>query len=183
MADKKAASGASGLMSGRIVAGAIAVAIISALSSFVAIRFALPKQIVVIQKNVVETPSPTQNELQGDLWSFSDPFIVNLADPSHHFLKVSVSLMIARPGSASGQGKTNQDSGTAAKALASRMTPIVPVFRDAVIGVLRRQTISTLYDQDRVKSEIKVALNLLHEQDADQFPRTLSVYFSDFVIQ
>ncbi len=181
MADKKAASGASGPISGRLVAGAIAVALISALSSFVAIRFALPKQIVVIQKNVIETPPPAQNELSGDLWSFTDPFIVNLADPSHHFLKVAVSLMIARP--SSDKGKSSSDASAAAKDVAARMTPIVPVFRDAVIGVLRRQTISTLYDQDRVKSEIKVALNLLHEQDADQFPRTLSVYFSDFVIQ
>ena len=62
------------------------------------------------------------------------------------------------------------------------MRPWEPVFRDAIIKTLRRQTSATLFDSERVKAEVKVSLNILHQQD-ERIPETLDVYFSDFVIQ
>lgn len=178
----KAAGG--GGLNGRIVAGAVAVAAISAASSFVAIRFALPKQIIVKEVQVVQTPAPSKDsDLSGNLWSLTDPFIVNLADPRRHFLKVNVSLMIAKPSGPAQAKSGGEGAADPSKAVIAQMTPLEPIYRDAITETLRRQTVDSLADEDRVKNEIKVALNLLNEQDPQQYPKTLAVYFSDFVIQ
>lgn len=175
------------MLSPRVVAGAVAVAIISAVSSFVAIRFALPKQIIVEQRVVHETPKPENHAApEGDLWNVGEPFIVNLADPGKRFLKTMVTIKVARdPNAAHGEKEGGGGHGKAAdpsKAVAGRMNPWLPVYRDAIIRTLRRQTTTTLFDQERVKAEIKVALNVLHQRD-ERIPETLDVYFGDFVIQ
>lgn len=192
MATKKGAQPAGGpaVLSPRIVLGAVAVAIISAVSSFVAIRFALPKQIIVEQRVIHETPKPESHAVpEGDLWTVGDAFIVNLADPGKRFLKTMVTIKVARdPNAAEAQEKGGGHGGghgkavDPAKAVAARMNPWLPVYRDAIIRTLRRQTTTTLFDQERVKAEIKVALNVLHQQD-ERIPETLDVYFGDFVIQ
>ena len=174
------------MLSPRVVAGAVAVAIISAVSSFVAIRFALPKQIIVEQRVIHETPKPENHGApEGDLWTVGDPFIVNLADPGRRFLKTVVTIKVARDPAAASAAKEGGGHGKPAdpsKAVGGRMNPWLPIFRDAIIRTLRRQTSTTLFDQERVKAEIKVALNVLHQQD-EHIPETLDVFFGDFVIQ
>lgn len=193
MATKKGAqaSGGSPMLSPRIVAGAVAVAVISAVSSFVAIRFALPKQIIVEQRVIHETPKPESHAVpEGDLWTVGDAFIVNLADPAgKRFLKTMVTIKVAKDPHAAeekegggGHGGGHGKAPDPAKAVGGRMNPWLPVYRDAIIRTLRRQTTTTLFDQERVKAEIKVALNVLHQQD-ERIPETLDVYFGDFVIQ
>lgn len=198
MASKKGATPAgSGVLSPRIVGGAVAVAIISAVSSFVAIRFSLPKQIIVEQRVIHETPKPeSHGGAEGHLWAVGEPFIVNLSDrDARRFLKTAVTIKvqpnkdlaeaIGKPGGehggggGHGGGKSSLDP---AKVIATKMKRWEPVYRDSIIRTLRRQTVTTLFDQERVKSEIKVALNVLHQQD-ERIPETLEVYFSDFVIQ
>ncbi len=192
MATKKAQAGGGGgsPLSPRIVGGAVAVAIISAVSSFVAIRFALPKQIIVEQRVIHETPKPEHHGVpEGDLWTVGEPFIVNLADPTRHFLKTTVTVKVARDPAAEegkkeegGHGGGHGKAADPGKAVAGKMKPWEPVYRDAIIRTLRRQTSTTLFDQERVKAEIKVALNVLHQQD-ERIPETLDVFFGDFVIQ
>ncbi|MBM3266375.1 MAG: flagellar basal body-associated FliL family protein [Candidatus Sericytochromatia bacterium] len=193
MATKKAPAGGGGtsLISPRMVGGAVAVAIISAVSSFAAIRFALPKQIIVEQRVIHETPKPEHHGVpEGDLWTVGDPFIVNLADPTRRFLKTTVTVKVARDPAAhaekkdegGGHGGGHGKAADPGKAIMGRMKPWEPVYRDAIIRTLRRQTTTTLFDQERVKAEIKVALNVLHQQD-ERIPETLDVFFGDFVIQ
>ncbi|MBU6429463.1 MAG: flagellar basal body-associated FliL family protein [Cyanobacteria bacterium REEB65] len=183
MATKKGGGG--GPINGRIVAGGIAVAIISSVSSFAAIRFALPKQMIIKEVQIIQTPAPDKKaDDQGDLWTLTDPFIVNLADPEPHFLKVNVSLEISKPANAQpAKGGGEGGASDPGKAVIARMKPVEPVYRDAIISTLRQQTMQSLQDLDRVKSELKVNLNLLNEQDPTTYPKTLQVYFSDFAVQ
>lgn len=188
MATKKTAeSGGRPVVSPRVIGGAVAVAIISAVSSVVAIRFSLPKQIIVEQRIIHETPKPEHQTAAGDLWTVGEPFIVNLADPNRRFLKTTVTIKITSAGSGAQNGGGGHGGGHGggpdpAKAVMNRMKPWEPVYRDAIIRTLRRQTTATLFDQERVKAEIRVALNVLHQQD-ESIPETLDVYFGDFVIQ
>ena len=185
MATKKSGTPTGGRMpGGRVVLAGVAVALISSVSSFIAIRFALPKQIIVTERVIQETPKPAAADTeQGDLWTLADPFIVNLADATHHYLKVNISLRVSRPAGVTAAGKGGEGAADPAKAVMARMKPLVPVYRDAIIGTLRRQTVASLFDQDRVKDEIKVQLNILNQNDPTTYPKTLDVYFSEFVIQ
>ena len=169
----------------RMIALMVLVALISSISSFIAIRFALPKQIIVEQRTIIETPKPEHATVtEGDLWTVGEPFIVNLADPTRHFLKTTVTLKVARDAHAAKGSGGGGHGGPVdpSKAVRARMTPWEPVYRDAIIRTLRRQTSSTLFDQERIKAEIKVALNVMHQQD-ERIPETIDVYFGDFVIQ
>jgi flagellar basal body-associated protein FliL len=190
MATKKAANpGGSSMLSPRIIGGAVAVAIISSISSFVAIRFALPKQIIVEQRIVHETPKPeAHGAVEGDLWKLEEPFIVNLADPQRRFLKTTVTVKVKRDPAAAeeeaggGHGGGHGKAADPSKAVSGRMKRWEPIYRDAIIRTLRRQTTGTLFDQDRVKAEIKVALNVISQQ-TPEIPETLDIFFGEFVIQ
>ncbi|MEB3298254.1 MAG: flagellar basal body-associated FliL family protein [Candidatus Sericytochromatia bacterium] len=172
----------------RIIVGMLAVAVIASVSSFIAIRLALPKQIIVEQRTVVEHEKGTHEATKSsELWTLTDPFIVNLSDPKRRFLKTTVTLRLSKPAPPPGDHGEEGGGGHGAPAKGPSpfllsLAPYQPVFRDTIIRTLRKQTTMTLQEPDRVKSEMKVALNLMRRDD-EAIPETLEVYFGEFVIQ
>ncbi|MEB3237718.1 MAG: flagellar basal body-associated FliL family protein [Candidatus Sericytochromatia bacterium] len=176
-------------LSPRIIVGMLAVAVIASVSSFIAIRLALPKQIIVEQRTIVEHEKGTHEATKSsELWTLTEPFIVNLSDPKRRFLKTTVTLRLSKPAPPPGEhGEEGGGGGHGAPAkgpspFIQSLAPYQPVFRDTIIRTLRKQTTITLQDPDRVKSEMKVALNLMRRDD-EEIPETLEVYFGEFVVQ
>ena len=177
-------------LSPRLIVGMVAVAVIASVSSFISIRLALPKQIIVEQRTVVEHEKSSHEATKSsELWTITEPFIVNLSDPKRHFLKTTVTLRLAKPapepGAEAGGGEHGGGHGGGGKGpspFIASLAPFQPVFRDTIIRTLRKQTTNTLQDPERLKSEMKVALNLMRRDD-EEIPETLEVYFGEFVIQ
>lgn len=190
MATKKSDAGSGG-MNVKVVMAALGIALISSLSSFVAIRFAMPRQ-VIIEKHIItergkvvtEKEEKKAEERPGELYPVGD-FIVNLADPGRHYLKTTVQLQLAAEPSANGKEKKGGGEGEGGKdpfaAIRAEMAPYEAMYKDTIIGVLSHQTTARLTapgGRELVKEELKVALNRLIPSK-----KVMTIYFTDFVIQ
>lgn len=178
-------------MNGKVVMAAVGIALISSLSSFVAIRFAMPKQ-VIIEKHVItekgkvvpdkheeEKPAPAT-----EIYPVGE-FIVNLSDPGRHYLKTTVALAMVSEahgeGDKKGGGGHGGGSEDPAAAIKAAMAAYEPLYKDAIISTLSRQSIARLKapgGRDLIKDELKVALNRIAPDK-----KVMGVYFTDFVIQ
>lgn len=179
-------------MNGKVIMAAVGIALISSLSSFVAIRFAMPKQ-VIIEKHVItekgkvvedkqheEAPAPVT-----EIYPVGE-FIVNLSDPGRHYLKTTVALAMAGEAHADGEKKGGGGHGGGAEedpsaAIKAAMATYEPLYKDAIIATLSRQSIARLKapgGRDLIKDELKVTLNRIAPDK-----KVMGVYFTDFVIQ
>lgn len=169
----------------RLVVMAVIIAVISGISSFVAIRLAMPQQIIV-EKHIQEvegTAGKTEEhgpEL-GPVYPIGE-FIVNLSDPGRRYLKTRLVLQMAhdeKEGKQKGGG--DHGGGDASDAVVAAMAPYEPLYKDAIITTLARQTVAKINapgGRDTLKEELKTALN-------QRVPgkTVMDVYFTDFVIQ
>lgn len=190
-ASKKASPG--GGISPKIILAALGIAAISSLSSFVAIRLAMPRQ-VIIEKHIVTEKGKVvegkheeaSHEAPTDVYQVGD-FTVNLADPGSHHLKTSVTLLME--GEAPAEGKKAEGGGghgggakkDPAAEIRAAMAPYEPLYKDVIISALSQQTIARLQSpngKDLIKEEIKVALNKVVPDK-----KVVGVYFTDFVFQ
>ena len=168
----------------KVILAAVGIAAISSLSSFVAIRLAMPRQ-VIIEKHIITEKGMVVNgksddkkaDLPTEIYDAGD-FTVNLADPGHH-LRASVTLAIQADGSpppSGGDGK--KDPGAAFRA---EMAPYDPIYKDVIITELSNQNMARLDSfngKEMIKDELKVALN-----KAVPDKKVVGVYFTDFVYQ
>lgn len=172
---------------------ALGIALISSVSSFVAIRFAMPRQ-VIIEKHIVTEKGKVVEDKHEDKKVVTAPeayaigeFIVNLSEPGRRYLKTSVTLLVAsevhgdgkkEEGGGHSGGSGDKEGGSAIKAA---MTPYEALYKDTIITTLSRQTIARLQAPGGwalVKDELKVALN---RAVPDQ--KIVGVLFTDFIIQ
>ncbi|MNX74373.1 flagellar basal body-associated protein FliL [compost metagenome] len=178
-------------LNGKVIMAAVGIALISSLSSFVAIRFAMPKQ-VIIEKHVITEKGKVvedkgHEEKQApatEIYPVGE-FIVNLSDPGRHYLKTTVALAMVSEAHAEGDkkgggghGGGNEDPSAAIKAA---MAAYEPLYKDAIISTLSRQSIARLKapgGRDLIKDELKVTLNRIAPDK-----KVMGVYFTDFVIQ
>lgn len=189
-ASKKAPAG--GGMSPKIVMAALGIAAISSLSSFVAIRLAMPRQVIIEKHIVTEKGNVVEgkheekgHEAASDVYQVGD-FTVNLADPGSHHLKTSVTLLIQAEVKEDKKGEGGGGHGGGAKKdpgaeVRAEMAPYEPLYKDVIISALSHQTIARLQSpngKDLIKDEIKVALN-----KAVPSKKVVGVYFTDFVFQ
>lgn len=189
-AGKKAgAGGGGGGLNTKVIMAAVGIAVISSLSSFVAIRLAMPQQ-VIIEKHVVmekgkESAAKGEEkkaDVRTEIYPIGD-FIVNLSDPGRHYLKTTVSLAMVMEGKAEakkgGEGEGGGKDPSAA--IKAEMAPFEPIYKDIINTTLSHQTIAKLQSpsgRDLLKDEIKVALN-----KAVPAKKVMGVYLPDFVIQ
>jgi flagellar basal body-associated protein FliL len=195
------ATAASGGFSIKSLISAVGIALVSALSSFVAIRVAMPRQIIVEKHIVTEQGKPVEahgkedvkhEEAPMELYPVGD-FIVNLSDPGRHYLKTTIMLqMEAEAPHAEAEGEKKKEEGGGGHgggakavdptiAVKAAMTPFEPIYKDVIISTLSKQTTASLKapgGKDLIKSKIKVALN----QSVTQ-RKVMGVFFTDFVIQ
>lgn len=169
----------------RLIVMAVVIAVISGVSSFVAIRLAMPQQIIV-EKHIqeIEGSKPEKHEPGlGPVYPVGE-FIVNLSDPGRRYLKTSVVLQMA--GASDGKQKSGGSGGhgggdDATAAIKAEMAPFEPLYKDAIITTLARQTVAKINapgGRTTLKDELKAALN-------QRVPgkTVMDVYFTDFVIQ
>lgn len=169
----------------KLVVLAVVIAVISGVSSFVAIRLAMPQQIIV-EKHIQEIEGKQAADLEpvmGPVYPVGE-FIVNLSDPGRRYLKTSVVLQMAAPkgekpeaGGSGGNG--GGDDPTAA--IKAAMAPYEPLYKDAIITTLAKHSVAELNapgGRTALKEELKSILN-------QRVPgkTVMDVYFTDFVIQ
>lgn len=174
--------------SSKVILAAVGIAAISGLSSFVAIRFAMPHQ-VIIEKHIItehgqvvpDKPDEKKVEQATEIYPIGD-FIVNLADPGRHYLKTSIALQMIVDGKPqekkSGEGEGKKDDGSAIKAEYAQFEPL---YKDAINSTLSSETSLKLTapgGRELLKDELKVALNKVVPNK-----KVLGVFFTDFVIQ
>lgn len=169
----------------KLVVMAVVIAVISGVSSFVAIRLAMPQQIIV-EKHIQEIEGKQAEAHEPELGPVYPvgEFIVNLSDPGRRYLKTSVVLQMAAAGG--GEKHKKGDSGghggdDASAAVKAEMAPFEPLYKDAIITTLARQTVTKINapeGRSALKEELKAALN-------QRVPgkTVMDVYFTDFVIQ
>lgn len=170
----------------KLVVLAVVIAVISGVSSFVAIRLAMPQQIIV-EKHIqeVEGKKAEKDEPQlGPVYPVGE-FIVNLSDPGRRYLKTTVVLQMAAPGDGhkSDKGGSGGHGGgdDATAAIKAEMAPVEPLYKDAIITTLARHTVAEINapgGRTSLKEELKTVLN-------QRVPgkTVMDVYFTDFVIQ
>lgn len=190
---KKPPSGGGGLNM-KVIMAAVGIALISSVSSFVAIRFAMPRQ-VIIEKHIVTEKGKVVQDKHEEKAHVAPPeaypigeFIVNLSEPGRRYLKTSVTLLVAGEaphgdekkkeggGGHGGGGDAEGDS-----AIKAAMAPYEALYKDTIITTLSRQTIARLQAPGgwaMVKDELKVALN---RSVPDK--KIVGVLFTDFIIQ
>lgn len=178
----------------RVVMAAVGIALISSVSSFVAIRFAMPRQ-VIIEKHIVTEKGKVVQDKHEEKKHVAPPetypigeFIVNLSEPGRRYLKTSVTLLVAAD-APHGDGKKDEGGGghgggddkDANAAVKAAMAPYEALYKDTIITTLSRQTIARLQAPGgwaMVKDELKVALN-----KAVPDKKIVGVLFTDFIIQ
>jgi flagellar FliL protein len=171
----------------KLIVLAVVIAVISGVSSFVAIRLAMPQQIIV-EKHIQEVEgekAESKEPVMGPVYPVGE-FIVNLSDPGRRYLKTSVVLQMGVVGDdkhASGKGGSGDHGGgaDASAAIKAEMAPYEPLYKDAIITTLARQTVAAINapgGRNTLKEELKAALN-------QRVPgkTVMDVYFTDFVIQ
>lgn len=180
-------------MNGKVIMAAVGIALISSLSSFVAIRFAMPKQVIIEKHVITEKGKVVEDKHEEEkhapvteIYPVGE-FIVNLSDPGRHYLKTTVALAMVSEahgegdkggGHGGGHGGGDDDPAAAIKAA---MSAYEPLYKDAIISTLSRQSIARLKapgGRDVIKDELKVALNRIAPEK-----KVMGVYFTDFVIQ
>lgn len=173
----------------KVLTAALGIALISSVSSFVAIRFAMPRQ-VIIEKHIVTEKGKVVEDKQDEKKVEAAPeaypvgeFIVNLSEPGRRYLKTSVTLLVA--GEAPKDGKKaeggHEGGDGAGSAIKAEMAPYEALYKDTIITTLSRQTIARLQAPGgwaMVKDELKVALN-----KAVPDKKIVGVLFTDFIIQ
>lgn len=183
MADAKKASKAKSpggggpmILNPKVFLAAAGIALISSASSFIAIRLAMPRQIII--EKVTKHDADKQPKLVlGPEYPVGD-FIVNLNDPSgqsHHYLKASITLQMAQDASAKKGG------GDGAPDITAQMAPYLPIYKDTIIATLSRESASVLQTPDGregLKNELRDQLNAQVPQE-----KVMGVYFTDFVIE
>jgi flagellar FliL protein len=155
-----------------VVIGAV-IAVVSAASSFAAIRFAMPRQIVVEKvESKAEEPKKEEKKVPTAIKSIGD-FVVNLADPSGaRYLRTSITVEMEeaeKKGGGEGEGK------------AAAEPEWLPVYKDVIISLLSRKTaseVTSVAGKERLKDELR---ELLNQKVPAQV--VVGVYFTDFVIQ
>ncbi len=184
---------AGGGLNMKVVMAAVGIALISSVSSFVAIRFAMPRQ-VIIEKHIVTEKGKVVEDKHEEKKHVAAPetypigeFIVNLSEPGRRYLKTSVTLLVAAE-EAHGDGKKDEGGGhggggdkDANAAVKAAMSPYEALYKDTIITTLSRQTIARLQAPGGwalVKDELKVALN-----KAVPDKKIVGVLFTDFIIQ
>lgn len=169
----------------RLVVMAVVIAVISGVSSFVAIRLAMPQQIIV-EKHIQEVEGGKAEALEptrGPVYPVGE-FIVNLSDPGRRYLKTSVVLQMSAPAEDKHNkkgGDSGGHGGDDAAAVKAEMAPYEPLYKDAIITTLARQTVAKINapeGRDGLKEELKAALNQRVPSKT-----VMDVYFTDFVIQ
>lgn len=183
---------AGGGLNMKVIMAAVGIALISSVSSFVAIRFAMPRQ-VIIEKHIVTEKGKVVQDKHEEKKLAAAPeaypigeFIVNLSEPGRRYLKTSVTLLVAgeahgdekKEGGGGHGGSGDKEGDSAVKAA---MAPYEPLYKDTIITTLSRQTIARLQSPGgwaMVKDELKVALN---RAVPDQ--KIVGVLFTDFIIQ
>jgi flagellar basal body-associated protein FliL len=193
-APKKGAGGGGGGGGGlnaKVVMAAVGIAVISSLSSFVAIRLAMPQQ-VIVEKHIKyengkevsgDKKDDKKAEVRTEIYPIGD-FIVNLSDPGRHYLKTTVSLAMAEEGKAEakkGGGEGEGGGKDPSAAIKAEMAPFEPIYKDVINTTLSHETIAKLQSptgRDLLKDEIKVGLN-----KAVPAKKVMGVYFQEFVIQ
>lgn len=169
----------------KLIVLAVVIAVISGVSSFVAIRLAMPQQIIV-EKHIQEVEGKKAEHHEpapGPVYPVGE-FIVNLSDPGRRYLKTSVVLQMAAP---EGDHKSDKNGGShgggddASAAIKAEMAPYEPLYKDAIITTLARQTVTAINapgGRNSLKEELKAVLN-------KRVPgkTVMDVYFTDFVIQ
>lgn len=185
---KKPAGG--GGMNAKVLLGALGIAVISSLSSFVAIRLAMPQQ-VIIEKHIVTEKGKVVNgtadkpeEVPGPTYQVGD-FVVNLTDVGRHYLKATVVLQFVADAPTGDkkqeEKKEGGEGGAKDDPLKAELAPFEPLYKDTIISTLSRQSSARLKTPggiEMVKDELKVALN-----KAVSAKKVMSVFFTDFVIQ
>ncbi|HEY9856695.1 MAG TPA: flagellar basal body-associated FliL family protein [Stenomitos sp.] len=175
----------------KVLLAAMGIAVISSVSSFVAIRFAMPKQ-VIIEKHIVTEKGKIVEDKHEEKKPEAAPeaypigeFIVNLSEPGRRYLKTSVTLLVAGEAPADGKKKAeggHEGGGDGANAaIKAEMAPYEALYKDTIITTLSRQTIARLQAPGgwaMVKDELKVALNR-----AVPDKKVVGVLFTDFIIQ
>lgn len=179
-------------MNGKVIMAAVGIALISSLSSFVAIRFAMPKQVIIEKHVITEKGKVVEDKKQAEehapvteIYPVGE-FIVNLSDPGRHYLKTTVALAMAGEAHAGGDKKGGGGHGGGgdedpSAAIKAAMAPYEPLYKDAIISTLSRQSIARLKapgGRDLIKDELKVNLNRIAPDK-----KVMGVYFTDFVIQ
>ncbi len=169
----------------KLIVLAVVIAVISGVSSFVAIRLAMPQQIIV-EKHIQEiegAKAETHAPELGPVYPIGE-FIVNLSDPGRRYLKTSVVLQMALAGDGghkSGDSGGHGGGGDASAAIKAEMSPFEPLYKDAIITTLARQSVAKINapeGRNVLKEELKTALNQRVPSKA-----VMDVYFTDFVIQ
>lgn len=178
----------------KVITAALGIALISSVSSFVAIRFAMPKQVIIEKHIVTEKGKVVEDkheekkvEVAPEAYPIGE-FIVNLSEPGRRYLKTSVTLLVAGDaphgdekkdgGGGHSGGGGDKDASAAVKAA---MAPYEPLYKDTIITTLSRQTIARLQAPGgwaMVKDELKVSLN-----KAVPEKKIVGVLFTDFIIQ
>lgn len=165
------------MLNPKVFMAAAGIALISSLSSFIAIRVAMPQQIIIEKVTKHDDPSKPKEAL-GPVVPVGD-FIVNLADPGHtHYLKTSIVLQLAADPNAKKGGGDGDDP---AKALATEMAPYMPAYKDAIISTLSSKTAAILEEpagREEVKAELIALLNSRVPEK-----KVMEIYFTDFVIE
>ena len=169
----------------KLVVLAVVIAVISGVSSFVAIHLAMPQQIIV-EKHIQEVEGAKAEKHEPELGPVYPvgEFIVNLSDPGRRYLKTSVVLQMAAPGDdkqKSGGSGGHGGGDDASAAIKAEMAPYEPLYKDAIITTLARQTVAAINapgGRNTLKEELKTTLN-------QRVPgkTVMDVYFTDFVIQ
>jgi len=169
----------------KLVVLAVVIAVISGVSSFVAIRLAMPQQIIV-EKHIQEVEGKKAESHEPELGPVYPvgEFIVNLSDPGRRYLKTTVVLQMAAPADSHKSDKGGGSHGggdDATAAIKAEMAPFEPLYKDAIITTLARQTVALINapgGRNTLKEELKTVLN-------QRVPgkTVMDVYFTDFVIQ
>lgn len=159
----------------------VVIAVVSAASSFIAIRFAMPRQIVVEKvASQPEDPHKEEKKVHTALKPVGD-FVVNLSDPGgSRYLRTSITIEMEeaeegkKEGGEGGEGGHGGGAGGPAAAWE-------PVYKDVIISLLSRKTaseVSSVAGKERLKDELR---ELLNQKVPSQV--VVGVYFTDFVIQ
>ncbi|HBN07108.1 MAG TPA: hypothetical protein DD435_00165 [Cyanobacteria bacterium UBA8530] len=177
-----------------LIAIGCAIAAVSAVSSFVAIRFAMPRQIIV-EKVEGEKEHVKEKKHEATVQYPIGEFIVNLSDPGgRRYLRTSITLEMEEKkkagletGVAYGWGSGAFGGGEGEKVASgggekkSGPPPYEPIYKDVIIGAISRRTaseISTVSGKERLKDELREMLN---QRVPDEV--VVAIYFTDFVIQ
>lgn len=169
----------SGPSTATLVLIGVAIAVVSAVSSFVAIRYAMPRQIIVEKvEGQAEQEKPKQEEAKPTLPYAIGDFIVNLNDPSGtRYLKASITLELEQ----AHEEKKGGGGGHGEGAPAAAGNPYEAVYKDQIITALSRKTVAeltSLAGKERLKEELREILNQKVSAQT-----VVGVYFTDFVIQ